>query len=188
MKNFILFLLTSILFFSCKKEGDSIKNVSPKIEQIKSMSNASERIVAFNMLTDEEKATIWKSHLSDVLKEYSLNSRQRDLLNETIKIVTSELYNKKTKANYSGALSILAFKAQKEFLRLDYARIFYTLNKKGTPTSDFENPKGDCKCSSNFYCLLSNFTVCNTVNSCNQTETGCGILQTGSCTGICGNS
>lgn len=188
MKNFILLLFTSILFLSCKKEAESIKNVSPKIEQIKSMSNVSERIVAFNMLTDEEKSTTWKSHLNDALKEYSLNSRQIDLINESIKTITGKIYNKNTKDNYSGALSILAFKAQKEFLRLDYARIFYTLNKKGTPTSDFENPRGDCKCSSNFYCLLSNFTVCNTVNSCNQTETGCGILQTGSCTGICGNS
>lgn len=187
MKNFI-FLSLIVLLFSCKKEVGSITENNSKIEQINSMTNTSARIVAFNMLTDEEKATTWKSHLSDALKEYPLNSRQRDLLNETIKIVTSELYNKKTKDNYNGSLSILAFKAQQEFSRLDYARIFHSLNKKDSPTSDFEDPRGDCKCASNLYCLLNNFTVCNTVNSCNQTETGCGILGTGSCTGICGNN
>lgn len=188
MKNFILLLLTSILFFSCKKEGDSIKNVSPKIEQIKSMSNVSERIVAFNMLTDEEKSATWKSHLNDALREYSLNSRQIDLINESIKTITDEIYNKQTKDNYSGALSILAFRAQKEFSSIDYARIFHSLDKKTQPPSSTVEERGNCKCSSNLYCLLNNFTVCNTVNSCNQTETGCGIFGTGSCTGICGNS
>ncbi len=188
MKNFILVLLTSTLFLSCKKEAESIKNVSPKIEQVKSMSNVSERLVAFNMLTDEERSTTWKSHLNDALKEYSWNSRQIDLIKECIKIITGEIYNKNTKDNYSGTLSILAFKAQKEFSSIDYARIFHGLNKKDSPTSSFEEPRGDCKCASNIYCLLNNFTVCNTINSCNQTETGCGFLGTGSCTGICGNN
>jgi hypothetical protein len=188
MKNLIALLLLSAILLSCKKESVSIDATTEKIQQIKSMSNVSQKIVAFNMLTNDEKAIIWQSHLRDALKEYSLNSRQKDLINESIKIISSEIYDRETKNKYTGVLSILSFKAQKEFSNIDYARIFHSLNKKTPPTSSVEEERGDCKCASNAYCLLNNFTVCNTVNSCNQTQTGCGLFGLSNCTGICGAS
>jgi hypothetical protein len=158
-----------------------------KIEQIKSMSNVSERIVAFNMLTDDEKATTWISHLNDALNDYTLNSKQKEIINESTKSISSEIYNKKTKDNFSGSQSILSFRAQKEFSPIDYAKIFHSLDKKKTTASSVPEEGGACACRSNAYCLLNNFTVCNTINSCTPTEVGCGWLGGSSCTGICGN-
>lgn len=187
MKKIIIILIFTGVLISCNKENNQIVSSSEKIEQIKSMTNVSERIVAFNMLSDNEKAIVWKSHLEDAINEYTLNENQLALIKESINTITPEIYNKKTKDKYNGVLSVLSYKAQKEFSKIDYARIFHSLSKKTQSATYNEPGGGDCACASNAYCLLNNFTVCNKLGVCTPTETGCGFFGTSSCTGICGN-
>ena len=195
MKKIFFFLLGFCFFFTfCNKEKNQIvqsTNREDKMKEVSRIQNPSIRLVAFNMLNDEEKAVAWKSHLTDCMKDGPLSREQLELIKYAALIISPKLYAFKTKNNFLGILAEINYKAKELFSGEKYAAIFLSIGKKDITAKPLVvTPPPTCTCLSNIYCefIYGAGRTCflnETAKVCTATTSGCGIFGTSACTGVC---
>jgi len=153
MKNLFLFLLSiTFLFQSCEtsdleSQEQSIQIDFDKIENIKTMDEASQR-VAFKLLNHEEKFAFRMLFIDEFIIENDLNSQQLRLIEELKSNYNSKVYLKNDEAEYFKTIFINDWsnRAIDHFSYEELNLIAATHYKKLKNENSVLNRQGNCKC------------------------------------------
>ncbi len=182
-----------VSFFSCQK--GVIFTYSEKFEELKNISSASSRQIAFSNLSHSEKAKFWRYHISKELKQ--LNTKQKELVKEIFLKTTSDVFVNNSNENVVFKTIIVpqwlkkaetVFGKQKivdmfYFIEGMHETVVYASNSNSeiapvaSPLYDESAPNCLCNIGSSFTCLKrsesigfpSGITITNTYGSCTYT-------------------
>jgi hypothetical protein len=201
-----LVILSALFFYlaGCSKsEKDSSVNFN-KIDEITRLKPYSEQsIVAFNLLSEKEKAFIWEKHIKDLTSQFRLTKPQQIVVEKALEIISPEMYYLDKKDEYAGIISKWEYEARNVFSKKDFFLIFELLNSNVTMLSQGNFPVvqttlpgggGTCTCRTDYWChgQTGNDTSWCQWNDqdpsvCETSNGGCGPFGLLNCRGICIN-
>jgi len=127
---------------------------------------------AFRAMTNEQRSSLWRTHLTKALNERELTGPQRSIVAQTIAVANPEFFVR------HGSLDALNIKDN--FTGKDAREIFAQLG--GPPPLNHHvimSPACECSHTSD-YCGTNCFG-----NGCTASDYGCGSLWVYSCDGLC---
>jgi hypothetical protein len=192
----ILSLATIFIFNSCSKQvKEQVAVDTQKVEEVLNFKgDPGSRVIAFSILSAEEKVYAFKKHIQDNYEKLNLNKKQIDIVKKAIDIIVPEMYLKASRENYSKAIAEFAHEATELFSVKDYIYLFQniqTFEKIPSPVASINAPgSGECFCKWDSSCSAYAETKgpdCITgQNGCRPTDGGCGWFWLFDCTGDCG--
>lgn len=127
---------------------------------------------AFRAMTNEQRSSLWRTHLAKALNERELTGQQRAIIAQAVGLATPEFFA------HHGSLDSLQIKDM--FTGKDAREIFAQLGGP-EPVARRNHVATDCSCShSSDYCS----TNC-AGNGCVNSDYGCGTLWLFACDGLC---
>lgn len=198
MKNlFYLSLVFFFLFSSCTKQKSDNPVNKEKINEVIAMAGRSASMVdAYNILSDEEKADLWESHLDSFLLSAPLDSAQIAVINEVKTYLSPAFFNPLNHDSLSGTIAQLEYMCKNAFSENNYYLIFEIWDSspseynKTAPIGIGGGPSGpaySCYCRSDGWCgrVLGNDMAGCMWDICVATSGGCGFFGYHSCRGRC---
>ncbi len=191
IKLFYWMLILALLSLSCNKENsEAFKIDSQKVQEVSSFKSISgSMVVAFNILNPSEKAFAFKTHLMNSSKHLNLSDEQMTFINALTEIIVPEMYMNDAAEKYKGIVAKMEYNAFRLFTAKDYVYLFENINDKNSLMLNPSGP-GDCFCNWNSTCTPYADTAgpdcIEGLNSCTQTNSGCGFLWLSPCKGKCG--
>ncbi|MEO7311173.1 MAG: bacteriocin fulvocin C-related protein [Chitinophagaceae bacterium] len=207
-KNYLLAILAGFLaLVSCRKNSDSVEFTSGKLKEILTMDNVMAQRSAYTMLTPDEKAVIWKMHLSDQLKKYNGHKEKQNYINSVIGLVRRNMFDPREKQQFEGYFAECRYIANQLFTQVENYFLFYSLGIDNSPIernsdvamnsihtigdSAILNGSGkSCSCNAGQIntCtqrFLGGFIYCAKNNICIMSTSGCGWFWVNECNGEC---
>jgi hypothetical protein len=191
IKPLMLMVVCCCIFYGCSKQSRIPDNINiQKVREVMQMNKpGDEAVVAFNMLTNEEKAFAWQQHIKEATASLALNDEQQQLINRCMQTISAAIYDPLTKDGYKGILAEINYLARKLFSKQEYGDIFLNLQSAAVIAPSVTEPSGNtCWCKYDIYCetrLKTDNTECYKKANCTETITGCGLFSDSPCTGIC---
>lgn len=207
-KLFILFI--SCLTISCSQDStdeDSLATEKSeyKIDQVIDQKNEEDQKVAYTLLSNGERYTLWVKKYESLLNDGTLLKSGKISLNSKQKLLIEELKNKLTESvfdvkdnnekEYFRNIYVPDFlkRAQKVFTYDEIGLIFYKISK---PTTDISlkklavsaraNSEKDCDCNvDGFFTCQWGQNLCKETNNCVDKSSGCGFNWAYPCDGDC---
>ncbi|MFC3363437.1 bacteriocin fulvocin C-related protein [Pedobacter fastidiosus] len=193
-------LLTQIvllcLLFSCKKSSDSALNetlglqkTNSKIENVLNLSNVEERKLAYNLLDQNDKYTLWTNHLKSILATKKLNEKQKAIVIDLITTLNSELFVSGKQTELTKLRDPWLVQAQSSFSSEEIREMAYVFTDGGSTTNgigpDPIDDKPSCNCNMNSWFTCDSESLCPTKGASCKTGNGCGFLGQYDCNNIC---
>jgi hypothetical protein len=174
----------------CKRSNDPTPqknyNVSPKISTLLKLSSPLEQKLAYLTLDTNEKAAIWKEHLSEIIKSGIFNAQKNKLLTEIAATIKPAMFQQpKQFSEMSDYERDWLERANKVFSKNE---LKIAVSSLSIPSTLAVNPNvvqqpSSCGCSQSSDWCGSNF-YCDSAN-CTKASSGCGTFFQYSCNGNC---
>ena len=182
MKN-VLFLIVSLVLFSCSKEQTEEHETSKKrIASVLSEKDFETQKLMYSMLKKEEKREIWVNKIDVLINDSRMNSNQRELLIELRGHISNEIFSevKNDRKEIFKNIFINDFlkRAQKEFSNEFLYRNFYKMTANTVVAGE------GCQCDRGSIWACATIWSCE-ASSCKPTNDGCGFVGMFECTGKC---
>ena len=190
-----------MVLFSCSKNSDEIESKAGKdvnqlkIENVLSIKNGEDQKIAFGLLNENEKYTLWNEKLKNILNNENLNEQQENLVFNIIKDLNPSVYSSVTNDYDEYFSNIISKKfiqdAEKLFSSKQIKEYFFQINEfsKTDAGGIGDNPNDpSCNCNNaiigGWDCSFPEFCKATGV-TCVDRSLDCGVLNTSPCDGIC---
>lgn len=204
MKKLIFISCLILVFTSCSKEDDFNEKINTaKIAQLSKERNIDNQKVMYNMLTKEEKYTLWKDKIENLIQNGQLNQSQLDLIFKFKSHLKVDFFDVTLNYDEKEIFKTVYIKdflkeARKIFSDKVVYETFYSMSSFGKETAklssstDFSNSfdvtigtKPNCYCNktSLWSCTLG-MDECK-YDGCQVLADGCGFLGFSECNGRC---
>ena len=211
MKNLILSFSMAFLFFtSCSKENEPENIIinSKKIATVVSEKNIDNQKLMYNMLSKEEKFTLWINKLNNISLNPYFNQEQIDLINELKSNLSVDLFDSNPindKKEVFKAIYVNDFlkKSKNLFNTDEMYLLFFTVNdlKKKNETSKIAGdttlnsewdtgigwgPATNCTCNTtSIWSCAAGIDCIYKKDNCKILASDCGFLTMYECNGKC---
>lgn len=210
MKTRFLVLTGIVLFFvftGCEKDTNTYSKADSNavnvklINAVKRLSSTTDQRLAYNLLSDAEKETLWKQKLTDLLNTEALTFMQRSHIEKLSSFITIGIFEKTIKNEEAIVLFAKnwCLEGLNYFTKNEIIKIAFTINNSGfngdqlkstsaiinsgsdDPDYYVEEDKGcNCNLTSAFSC-----NSCSESISCKPSNSGCGFICYYPCDGYC---
>lgn len=213
MKNLLLLLLfVGCLTTSCSEDVPSEDSLVAeksefKINQILNEKDVESQKIKYNLLSTEEKHTIWVNKYEALInnntfqdhKRLILNDKQKELIEELKDKLTQNVFDKNdnNEKEYFRNIYVPNFlkRAQKVFTYDQIGVLFYKVSESTTDISQKQQSTSarvasgwvrDCNCDKgSFFSCQWGGDKCDGQASCKQSYNGCGFNWMWACNGLC---
>ncbi|GHN02086.1 hypothetical protein WSM22_35750 [Cytophagales bacterium WSM2-2] len=181
MKNYQLGIVIALLCVATGCQNSTDDNLSiNKVNNVMTLTGASQKL-AYQMLTPNEKVTIWTNKLQGHLMSNFYNSNQKALISELKDQINSGILEKDRNEITKFQNSWLK-RASASFSKPFLYKIAFSISDK---VIVFDAPaKCECNKESVFSCTIDDTYTCQTSN-CIVQSYGCGFLWSYVCDGMC---
>ena len=195
LTSFVVIIITALIYLSCSKENDNTGSEPTSLrESFINNSTESQQKIAFQKLSDKDKASLWIEKMNH-LKNLNLPNEHISLINDLL----NELTNNGYLSNQNNSETINITKKLFEITPAeDLKSMFFSLNDYSYPgnfdlssgylnftdsnsnlqkiSKSVNNKTNTEECTCRWTCSESGHT------NCTETNVGCGLLWLWSCT------
>ncbi len=191
----LTFSIITFILMSCSNENlqneDNLD--SSKISLTLKEKNSSTQKVMYNLLSKEEKYSLWIEKINYILYNKKLNEEQAKLIIDLKRNLNINLFDDNEFNNEKVVFKVVYVKEflekasqifDNEFIYDNFFNIESNLKNRGTPIYFFDQFQSDCVCNaSSIYGCSYNYKCKKT--DCKFTTSGCGFLFMFECNGTC---
>lgn len=193
----ILFLVLSVLLFSCSNDSElENSNVSKeKISEVMNESNLSIQKMKYSMLSKEDKFLLWNNKVQFLIDDSKLNNEQKSLLIDLKNHLNITVFDDKKNNDEKEVFKTIY---AKEFLKKanvlfseEYiiTNFYYITYKTDGGFEGGEDAPSNCNCKSDFILAcpshISNPIYCKEEYKSCKKSTNCGWFLQYTCDGMC---
>lgn len=195
MKKYLIVLLLTCLVACQKSKTEIDETISEnKISEVFSINSIDARKSAYLLLNSNEKLFIWRTHLTNLLKQ-DFSIEKRDIINQLLKLLNSQSFKSNlnnSKFTDSQSFLLLKYQIEKVFSSEEITNYFLNPTQYfGVNNQDVVELVGELR---RCICHYGNDNGCGIAFRCafecpssspGYSEDGCGWLWLESCNGTC---
>jgi hypothetical protein len=187
MKKIFILTFASLFLLSCSNDDskESFVNES-QIKAMMKINDSDDQKLAYGLLNEYEKATVWKEHFTDLLlNDATLTQDQKDIIEEVSGEITHELFSDDMNDTKAAFYAIIApgflLDIQVAFPVWKAEKVFHTLNAYAGGSGSTKT----CNCNqgSMFGCGATN--DCGSTKCDEPSKNDWGFLWMYPCDGLC---
>lgn len=197
--NLFLLFFSFLLIISCTDDNSQNENSNVnrnKIDNVLSITNAEDQKIAFRLLNENEKYTLWTEKLKNIISNDNLNDDQKNLINDVL-VKMKPIVFSDVKSDYDEYFTNIISKefvnnSVKLFTKKQIREYFFQINMYSKLPGEFGGGGGDpipsCNCNNaiigGWDCEIA-YACKKTGVTCGGDYMDCGVFNTSPCDGIC---